>query len=196
MLDLDKILTIDAQYRQEYPKTYRAKDMMLKGHLTAEEFDCVSKGEAMEKFIENNPKSAGDDSGIVLPDTVTTPVSETDKLIKQATDYINQCISAWVPSQLDHLVIRAGVRETPTTVSPISGLPDPTYIHIQVGFKLFNVLQQTMQELATDVTVRCDVLQMDAEMVNQYWIMFNEQLVNQFTQIILQLIHGIKAGKF
>lgn len=186
MPDLDKILAMDAQYRQEYPKTYRAKDMLLRGHLTAEEFDCVAKGEAMEKFIENNPKSA-DESGIILPDTVTAPVSETDKLIKRATEYIDQCISAWIPSQLDHLVIRAGVRET-------EGMPDPTYIHIQVGFKLFNVLQQTMQELATDVTVRRDVPQMDATMVNQYWIMFNERLVNQFTQIILQLIHEVKAG--
>lgn len=187
MATLDEILAKDAQYRQEYPKTYRAKDMMLRGHLTAEEFDCVAKGEAMEKFIENNPKSTGNDSGIILPDNVTAPVSEPDKLIKQATDYIDQCISAWVPSQLDHLVIRAGVRETPD-------MPDPTYIHIQVGFKLFNVLQQTMQELATDVMVMRDVPQMDEPTAKQYWIMFNERLVNQFTQIILQLIHEVKAG--
>lgn len=188
MATLDEILAKDAQYRQEYPKTYRAKDMMLRGHLTAEEFDCVAKGEVMEKFIENNSKSNGE-SDIILPDTVTAPVSETDKLIKQATDYINQCISAWVPSQLDHLVIRAGVRETEC-------VPDPAYIHIQVGFKLFNVLQQTMQELATDVLVRRDVPQMDAPTSKQYWITFNEYLVTQFTQIVLQLIHGIKAGNF
>lgn len=184
MPNLDKMLAIDAQYRQEYPKTYRAKDMMLRGHLTAEEFNCVSKGEAMEKFIENTSKSKG---GIILPDTVTAPVSEMDKLIEQATNYIDQCISAWVPSQLDHLVIRAGVRET-------SDQSDPTSIHLQVGFKLFNVLQQTVQELATDVLVRSDVPLMDAPTANQYWILFNESLVNQFTQIVLQLIHEIKAG--
>ncbi len=188
MPNLDKILAMDAQYRKEYPRTHNAKDMLLRGHLTAEEFDCVAKGEAMEKFIENNPKSTDEGSGIILPGNSVSPVSEPDKLIKQATDYIDQCISTWVPSQLDHLVIRAGVRET-------EGMPDPTYIHIQVGFKLFNVLQQTMQELATDVLVRRDVPQMDASMTNQYWIMFNEHLVNQFTQIILQLIHEIKAGK-
>lgn len=187
MATLDEILTMDAQYRQEYPKTYRAKDMMLKGHLTAEEFDCVAKGESMEKFIENNSKATGDGSGIILPDTVTAPVSETDKLIKQATDYIDQCISAWVPSQLDHMVIRAGVRETSVNI-------DSSDIHIQVSFKLFNVLQQTMQELATDVTVMSDVSQMDEPTAKQYWIMFNEGLVNQFTQIILQLLHEIRAG--
>jgi hypothetical protein len=186
MPDLDKILAMDAQYRKEYPRTYNAKDMLLRGHLTAEEFDCVAKGEAMEKFIENNLTSA-DESDIILPDTATAPVSETDKLIKRATEYIDQCISTWVPSQLDHLVIRAGVRET-------KGMSDPTYIHIQVGFKLFNVLQQTMQESATDVEVRRDVPQMDESMANQYWIMFNKRLVNQFTQIILQLIHEVKAG--
>ena len=187
MLNLDKILEADAQYRQEYPKTYRAKDMMLRGHLTAEEFECVAKGEAMEKFIENNPIPTGDKSGIILPNTVASPVRETDKLIKQATDYINQCISAWVPSQLDHLVIRAGVREASVT-------KDPEFINIQVGFKLFNVLQQTMQEVATDITVMRDVPQMDAATAKQYWIIFNERLVNQFTQIILQIIHEVKAG--
>lgn len=187
MPNLDKILAQDAQHRQEYPKTYRAKDMMLKGHLTAEEFNCVSKGEAMEKFIENNSKLTGNGGGIILPDTITAPVSEADKLIKQATDYINQCIGAWVPSQLDHMVIRAGVRETSVDT-------DSAAIHIQVSFKLFNVLQQTMQELATDVTVRSDISQMDAPTAKQYWIMFNEGLVNQFTQIILQLLHEIKAG--
>lgn len=188
MPNLDKILASDAQYRQEYPKTYRAKDMMLRGHLTTEEFECVSKGEAMEKFIENNPKAAGDGEGIILPDTLAAPVSEQDKLIKQATDYIDQCINAWVPSQIDHLVIRAGVRKTARKT-------DPSYVHIQVGFKLFDVLQQTMQELATDVLVMRDVSQMDAETANRYWIRFNEYLVNQFTQIVLQLIHEVKAGK-
>lgn len=187
MPNLDNILAMDAQYRQEYPKTYRAKDMMLRGHLTAEEFDCVAKGESMEKFIENNPKMTGNGEGIILLNTVTTPVSEPDKLIKQATGYINQCISAWVPAQIDHVVIRAGVRETADT-------EDPTYIHIQVGFKLFDVLQQTMQELATDVLVRRDIPQMDELTNKQYWIVFNERLVNQFTQIILQLIHEVKAG--
>jgi len=194
MPNLDKILAMDAQYRKEYPRTYNAKDMLLRGHLTAEEFDCVVKGEAMEKFIENNPKSTGGGGDIILPDTVTAPVSETDKLIRQATNYIDQCISAWVPSQLDHLVIRADVRETSSMIDPTSGMPDPAYIHIQVGFKLFNVLQQTMQELATDVTVMRDVPQMDGPTAKQYWIVFNERLVNQFTQIILQLIHEIKAG--
>lgn len=186
MFNLDKIFAADAQYRQEYPKTYRAKDMMLRGHLTADEFVCISKGEAMEKFIDNNSKSV-DNGGIILPDTITASVGEPDKLIKQATEYIDQCISAWVPSQLDHVVIRAGVRETSDT-------EDPTYIHIQVGFKLFDVLQQTMQELATDVLVRRDIPQMDALTTKQYWIMFNDRLVNQFIQIILQLIHEIKAG--
>lgn len=187
MPNLDKILAAEARHQREYPKTYRAKDMMLRGHLTVEEFECVSKGEVMEKFIENNPKVTSDGSSIILPDTVTAPVSEVDKLIKQATDYIDQCISAWIPSQLDHLVIRAGVRET-TSES------DPAYVHIQVGFKLFNILQQTMQELATDVMVSRDVPQMDAQTAKQYWIIFNERLVNQFTQIILQLIHEVKAG--
>ena len=187
MPNLDNIFAAEAQYRREYPKTYRAKDMMLRGHLTAEEFECVAKGEAMEKFIENNPKATGDGEGIILPDSVTVPVDKKDKLIDQATDYIDQCISAWVPSQLDHLVIRAGVRKT-------VGKTDPSYIHIQVGFKLFNVLEQTMQELATDVLVMRDVPQMDADTANRYWITFNEYLVNQFTQIVLQILHEVKAG--
>lgn len=187
MRNLDEILATDARYREEYPKTYRAKDMMLKGHLTAEEFDCVSRGESMEKFIENSTKLTGDSGSIILPETVTAPMSDTDKLIEQATEYINRCINTWVPSQLDQVVIRAGVRDKAVRI-------EPTYIHIQVGFKLFDVLQQTMQELATDVTVRQDVSTMDAPTANQYWIVFNESLVNQFTQIVLQLIHEIKAG--
>ena len=51
-----------------------------------------------------------------------------------------------------------------------------------------------MQELATDVLVRRDIPQMDELTTKQYWIVFNERLVNQFTQIILQLIHEVKAG--
>lgn len=186
MPDLDKILAMDAQYRQEYPRTYRAKDMLLRGHLTAEEFDCVAKGEVMEKFIDNNLKSSNN-SGIILPDS-TAPVNESDKLIKQATDYIDQCISTWVPSQIDQVVIRANVRDLVDTT-------DPACIRLQISFKLFDVLQQTMQELATDVLVMRAVLTRDAPSAKQYWVEFNTNLVNQFTQIVLQLIHEIKAGK-
>lgn len=189
MPNLDKILAMDAQYRKEYPRTYNAKDMLLRRHLTAEEFDCVAKGEAMEKFIENNPKSTGEGEGIILPDTVTAPVSETDKLIKQATDYIDQCVKAWVPRQLDHVVVRAAVRDKPR-------FDDPNRISLQIGFKLFNVLEQTVQEVATDVAVEREVLHMDEHTAKQYWVMFNQCLVNQLTQIVLQLIHGIKAGQF
>ena len=44
--------------------------------------------------------------------------------------------------------------------------------------------------------VEREVLHMDEHTAKQYWVMFNQCLVNQLTQIVLQLIHGIKAGQF
>lgn len=189
MPNLDKILAMDAQYRKEYPRTYNAKDMLLRGHLTAEEFDCVTKGEAMEKYIDNNPEAAGEKKGIILTGIAPAPKTETDKLVEQAEEYIGQAIQAWVPRQLDHVVVRAAVRDKPR-------LDDPNRIRLQIGFKLFNVLEQTVQEVATDVAVEREVLHMDEHTAKQYWVMFNQCLVNQLTQIVLQLIHGIKAGQF
>lgn len=189
MPSLDKILAMDAQYRREYPKTYKAKDMLLKGHLTAKEFDQVAKGEAMEKHIDNNPEMVGEKKSIILTDAPAPPKSDTDILIGQADRYIEEGIKTWVPIQIDHVVIRAARREEVDTC-------DPSVIHIQIGFKLFNVQEQTMQELATDVTVEREVMKMEASQATQYWIMFNQCLVNQLTQIVLQLIHGIKSGKF
>lgn len=58
MPNLDQILEIEAQHKKEYPMTYNAKDMLLRGHLTVDEFESISKGEAMEKYIDNNPEAA------------------------------------------------------------------------------------------------------------------------------------------
>ena len=128
MPNLDKILAMDAQYRKEYPRTYNAKDMLLRGHLTAEEFDCVTKGEAMEKYIDNNTEAAGEKKGIILTGIAPAPKTETDKLVEQAEEYIGQAIQAWVPRQLDHVVVRAAVRDKPR-------LDDPNQIGLQIGFK-------------------------------------------------------------
>lgn len=189
MPDINEILAAEAQHQREYPKAYKAKDMLLRGHLTADEFECVSKGEAMEKFIDNNPEAAGEKKSIILTGGEPAPQDETERLIKKAEDYIGQGIQAWVPRQLDHMVVRAGVRGKPC-------LDNPDCIRLQVGFKLFNVLEQTMQEMATDVVIEREVLHMDEKTANQYWVMFNQCLVNQLTQIVLQLIHGIRTGQF
>lgn len=189
MPNLDEILEVEARHRKEYPRTYNAKDMLLRGHLTADEFESISKGEAMEKYIDNNPEAVGEKKSIILTGITPAPKTETDKLVEQAEEYIGQAIQAWVPRQLDHVVVRAAVRDKPR-------LDDPNHIGIQIGFKLFNVLEQTMQEVATDVVVEREVLHMDEHTAKQYWVMFNQCLVNQLTQIVLQLIHGIKAGQF
>lgn len=189
MPSIDKIIEIDAQHRKEYPLTHNAKDMLLRGHLTADEFESISKGEAMEKFIDNNPEAAGEKKRIILTGTTPAPKTETDKLVEQAEEYISQAIQAWVPRQLDHVVVRAAIRDNPR-------LDDPNHISMQIGFKLFNVLEQTMQEVATDVVVKREVLHTDENTAKQYWVMFNQCLVNQLTQIVLQLIHGVKAGQF
>lgn len=189
MSNIDKIIEIDAQHRKEYPITYNAKDMLLRGHLTTDEFESISKGEAMEKFIDNNPEATGEKKSIILTGVAPAPKTETHKLAEQAEEYISQAIQAWVPRQLDHVVVRAAVRDKPK-------FDDPDHISMQIGFKLFNVLKQTMQEVATDVVVEREVLHMDEHTAKQYWVMFNQCLVNQLTQIVLQLIHGIKAGQF
>lgn len=188
MPDIGRILEIDAQNKKEYPKTYNAKDMLLRGHLTTDEFEYVSKGEVMEKFIDNNPEAVNEKKSIILTGGESIPLTDEGRLAKQAEEYINQAIQAWVPRQLDHVVVRAAVRDKPR-------FDDPLCIRIQVGFKLFNVLEQTMQEMATDIAVERSVMSMDEKTAKQYWIMFNECLVNQFTQIVLQLIRGIKAGQ-
>ena len=189
MPNIDQILAAEARNQQENPATYRAKDLFMAGHLTREELECVAKGEAADKFMDKKEASEKN-SGLILPESLSTPVPDNpfDRVSSKACGYVDEAIAAWMPKQIDHVVIRTARRGKPE-------LDDSGKIRIQIGFKLVNVLEQTVQEVATDVTVEREVDSLSSADANNYWVVFNRCLVNQLTQITLQFIRSIKDGQ-
>lgn len=187
MSNLDRILAIDEQNRLEYPKTYKAKDLLLKGHLTTEEFNRIAKGEVMDRYIDKT-ETLSENSGIILPESVLPPMSDIEKIKKTAEDFIDEGIKAWMPTQIDHVVIRTTRLDNPRH--------EYNALIFTIRIKLFNVLQETVQELATDVSVEDSVKDLPEAEAKTYWVMFNQCIANQLTQIILQLIMGIKSNQF
>lgn len=208
MPDIAEILKSAAHKRKEEPLSANGMELFTRGHLTADELEVLTKGERMQNYINKHPEQESGNSGLILPESATTKVPATlmEKVVQQAESYIDQCLEAWMPKQIDHVVIRAS-RKPPEIPAP--GCSEYN-AQISVHIHLLNVLKQTGQVMATDIGVTPPIkLEEAAEkefwevLMNNpdtmeakgYWINFNQTLVNHFTNIVLQLIHGIKGGQ-
>lgn len=172
--------------RNDLPLTASAEDLLMAGHITHEEYDFIRKGEIARRLLDREP--ANDRSvDIQLSDLVTGPFQS----IKIACDMVDSAIEQWFPKQINHTLIR---------VKRSSKLEQAEFnaLIILVDFTLLDIDKKLKRQLRTDIAVDLEELgYLDENGSNKiYWDHFQATLINQFQNIILQILYRVNTGSF
>lgn len=186
MSSIDKILQADASYQKACPLSANAQDLFMKGHITAEEFKTISKGEAIAMSISKEPKSELQANKPVM--TGTENVTDCLKMINKAKKIIDTSLETWVPKQLDHVVIRASTDKNQEV--------DYGLIRFTVRFLLIDVKKETMRTVGTTISLDSRIPTGNDEKDKDFWKSFAETIQYQFRNIVLTLIRCIKTDSF
>lgn len=202
MSDIERMIEVLGLRRRELPLSVNAGDMLMRGHLTAEQYEQVSAGEEIrmaEEMKESRKGSILLTPDEEIPEDFHIPKAlETElrreystlegvnltKVTERCAKTIDKILDLTVPNQIDHVIIITK-REKKLEVS----MDGPRYkIHI----KLMDVKKQTAQLIGTDVLIPyayCTAT--DDEL---FWKHFEEIIFNQFQTIVLQIIRAIKTN--
>lgn len=172
--------------RNDLPLTASAEDLLMAGHITHEEYDFIRKGEVAERLLKQEPF---DDQSvdIQLSDLITGPFQS----IKIACDMVDSAIEQWFPKQINHTLIR--VKRSSKIQHSLSNL-----LTIQVDFTLLDIDKKLKRQLRTDIGVDIEELcYLDEKGSNKiYWDHFQATLINQFQNIILQILYRVNTESF
>lgn len=202
MSDIERMVETLGLRRRELPLSVNAGDMLMRGHLTAEQYEQVSAGEEIRMAEEMKESRKGSilltPDGEIPEDFHIPKALETElrrqystlegvnltKVTERCAKTIDKILDLTVPNQIDHVIIITK-RKKKLEVS----MDGPRYkIHI----KLMDVKKETAQLIATDVLIPyayCTTT--DDEL---FWKHFEEIIFNQFQTIVLQIIRAIKTN--
>lgn len=200
MSDIGKPLNNSAYQGKIRLISVNAEDLFFKGHITAEEYAMLCKGEKISMSIHATDKIPEDETSCVQEVAEglakilkQNPVSDTticlDTVIKTAKEIIDSTVEDWIPNQIDNTLIRKKRSE----VSLEDNLLRPKF---EVRFTLLNIEKETSQTIGTSIGVDTTLLVGDELKDKPFWDRFQYAVQNQFTTVALQLIRAIKTGNF
>lgn len=200
MSDIGKLLNDSASQGKIHPISINAEDLFFKGHITAEEYFMLCKGEKISMSIHATDK-VPEDGQICVQEVAEglakilkqNPVRDTtsclDTVIKTAKEIIDSTVEDWIPNQIDNTLIR-------TKRSEVSLEDNPLRPKFEVRFTLLNIEKETSQTIGTSIGVDTTLLVGDELKDKPFWDRFQYVVQNQFTTVALQLIRAIKTGNF
>lgn len=200
MSDIGKLLNDSASQGKIRPISVNAEDLFFKGHITAEEYAMLCKGEkismsihATDKIPEDEPSCVQEVAEGLAKILKQNPVSDTticlDTVIKTAKEIIDSTVEDWIPNQIDNTLIRKKRSEVSLEDNPLR----PKF---EVRFTLLNIEKETSQTIGTSIGVDTTLLVGDELKDKPFWDRFQYAVQNQFTTVALQLIRAIKTGNF
>lgn len=201
MSNIGKLLDAAAAQKKTHPISVNAEDLFFKGHITAEEYAMICKGEqvsmsihSVDKIPEGEPDCVHEIAGKVAKSLEqsfvgNTTVSYLGSVIKKAEEIIDAAIEEWIPNQINNTLIR-------TKRCDIALKDDPLTPKFEVRFTLLNIEKETSQTIGTTIGVDTRLLVGDEIKDKPFWDEFQYAVHNQFTTITLQLIKAIKIGIF
>lgn len=189
MSEMDSLLAAVKQIPKETPLSVNAGDLFMKGHITAEEYSYITKG---EKIIKREPQvTAGKELGrpVYHPFTDKIPIDFYSNCLKTYQSRLEAAIKTWVPHQIDHVIIRA----TYDRDLQLEGM-NPDMVVYLVKFKLIDVKKETSQQVATQLTL--DLRHFTGEQGHDdlAWKQLTQATEQQLHMIVLQLIYSIRTG--
>lgn len=188
MSNLDKIFEADRRARKEIPLSVNAHDLYMKGHITADEFKNVAKGERAARLVDDKTKNQ---SVILTSESKNLNLTPyCNSVIRNMRSKIDDAISTWVPNQIDHVVIRAERDKEVDT-------EDRHATFFTVRIKLLDVKKETLQQIATKIVLEWNRFSNANEAADAIvWEAITQNLHQQFQAIVLQLIRSIKTDCF
>lgn len=200
MSDIGKLLNDSASQGKIRPISVNAEDLFFKGHITAEEYAMLCKGEKISMSIHATDKVPEDGqicvqevaeglAKILKQNPVRDTISCLDTVIKTAKEIIDSTVEDWIPNQIDNTLIR-------TKRSEVSLEDNPLRPKFEVRFTLLNIEKETSQTIGTSIGVDTTLLVGDELKDKPFWDRFQYAVQNQFTTVALQLIRAIKTGNF
>lgn len=200
MSDIGKPLNNSASQRKIRLISVNAEDLFFKGHITAEEYAMLCKGEKISMSIHATDKIPEDETSCVQEvaeglakirkqNPVSGITSCLDTVIKTAKEIIDSTVEDWIPNQIDNTLIR-------TKRSEVSLEDNPLRPKFEVRFTLLNIEKETSQTIGTSIGVDTTMLVGDELKDKPFWDRFQYVVQNQFTTVALQLIRAIKTGNF
>lgn len=201
MSDMSKLLKAAEAQMRTHPISVNARDLFFKGHITAEEYQMLCKGETVamsirtvDRIPDGEPDCIHEVAGKVAKVLEQSPVVDTTvnylgSVIKKAEEIIDAAIDEWIPNQINNTLIR-------TKRCDIALKDDPLCPKFEVRFTLLNIEKETSQTIATAIGVDTRLLVGDEIKDKLFWDEFRYAVHNQFTTITLQLIKAIKTGNF
>ena len=201
MSDIERMIETLGLRRRELPLSVNAGDMLMRGHLTAEQYEQVSAGEEIRMAEEMTESRKGSilltPNGEIpedfhLPSTLEKELKSRYSTLKgvnltKVTEHfaktIDTVLDLTVPEQVDHVVI---ITKREKKLHVVMG--DPQY---KVHIKLMDVKKQTMQLIGTDVHIPYACCTATDDKV--FWEDFERVIFNQFQAIVLQIIRAIKT---
>lgn len=200
MSDIGKLLNDSASQGKIRPISVNAEDLFFKGHITAEEYAMLCKGEKISMSIHATDKIPEDETSCVQEvaeglakiqkqNPVSGITSCLDTVIKTAKEIIDSTVEDWIPNQIDNTLIR-------TKRSEVSLGDNPLRPKFEVRFTLLNIEKETSQTIGTSIGVDTTLLVGDELKDKPFWDRFQYAVQNQFTTVALQLIRAIKTGNF
>lgn len=201
MSDMSKLLESAEAQMSTHPISVNARDLFFKGHITAEEYQMLCKGETVamsirhtDKVSEGNPEHVQELTNKVsdaphLDIASDTTVDYIDAVIRKAEKLVDAAAKEWMPEQINRTLIR-------TKQCPAGIKIDTLQPAIEVRFTLLDVEKETSRTVATAITIDTRLLVGDEEQDKLFWKKFEYQLHHKFSSIVLQLVKAIKSGNF
>ena len=195
MSDLDVLLRKAELMRDKSPILSNAQDLFMKGHITADQYEQIVKGEqaAMSIKPSTNLSDMHMPEDYRIPSSVTEVLQKTkptdnivdwSKIIEESAKAIDKVLESIVPNQIDHVVIKAErVKKTQYAI--------PDHPHFKIYIRLLDIKKETVQTIGTNIQIPLDLCTDEND--KMFWIHFNQMVVNQFEIIVLQLIRAIKT---
>lgn len=200
MSDIGKPLNNSASQGKIRLISVNAEDLFFKGHITAEEYAMLCKGEKISMSIHLTDKIPEDETSCVQEvaeglakiqkqNPVSGITSCLDTVIKTAKEIIDSTVEDWIPNQIDNTLIRKKRSEVSLEDNPLR----PKF---EVRFTLLNIEKETSQTIGTSIGVDTTLLVGDGLKDKPFWDRFQYTVQNQFTTVALQLIRAIRTGNF
>ena len=195
MDEIEKMLAKVAAERSQRPLAANAQDLFFAGHLTAEEHNQVIAAEQVASRLPDMSRMPTNPEELKKRDGDVFVITEGNKhiapylndCIKNARGRIDSAIAFLVPNQIDHVIVRAS-RSANTQVASSN-----TEVVVEVQLECINVKKKTKVVVATPITINVGYLN-NTDDDKTFWAFFDEQLVQQFAAVVMQLIQTIKKG--
>ena len=196
MTDIERMLAQAAEAKATQPLSANAQELFFAGHLNTQEYQQVAATEQVAKRLPDTAMVYPNQTGLGQRDGDVFTIMEGNKdvapffnrSVKEARGRIDGAISALIPNQIDHVIIRAH-RGDRTEVSP-----SKDNVRVEVQVDCINVKKRTKVTVASPIDILIAYLRPDDEN-KEFWDMFDHMLVEQLSRVVLQLIQEIKAGR-